>query len=337
MGTPDDEAGQEAAEEDSDVISLSVPIELDDHGYWDRRCPSDECGFSFKIHYEDFQEKVPDEGARCPFCGHAAGAYDFNTPEQAAYLEQVAVAQVLGTLTEQLREIAARFNRGQPRSGFITMRMDVSAPERTVSLPPRAAEAMTLRIACQACECRFSVIGAAYFCPACGHNSAPATFAQSLAAARNALAALPQITAAVADPDASAQVRRGIIEANLGTLVMAFQRWAEAEYPHLPAAAPKIRRNAFQSLDEGSTLWEAAGGTAYGRILAATELDDLRRLFQQRHLIAHRDGLVDQDYLDRSGDTTYRVGQRVVIREAAILRLAELLERLVAGLCRDLP
>jgi UDP-3-O-acyl-N-acetylglucosamine deacetylase len=51
MGTPDDEAGQEAAEEDSDVISLSVPIELDDHGYWDRRCPSDECGFSFKIHH----------------------------------------------------------------------------------------------------------------------------------------------------------------------------------------------------------------------------------------------------------------------------------------------
>lgn len=324
-------------EDDGEVISLSVPIELDDHGYWDRRCPSEECGFSFKIQYDDFKEKVPDEGARCPFCGHAAGAYDFNTKEQTEYLEQVAVAHVTGTLTKQLRDIAARFNRGQPRDHFLSLRMDVSAPGSAVVLPPAAADAMTLRIACRSCGCRFAVIGAAYFCPACGHNSAPDTFAQSLTAARNGLAALPEIANAVPDRDAAAQVRRAIIEANLGVLVMAFQRWAEAEYPRLPRSTTKVRRNAFQSLDEGSALWEAAGGTAYARILTPTEFAELRRLFQQRHLLAHREGIVDQDYLDRSGDTAYRVGQRLVVREAAVLRLAELLERLAKGMSRDLP
>lgn len=184
-GTFGDEQEQASVADDSEVISLSVPIELDDLGYWDRRCPSEECGFSFKIHYDDFKEKVPDEGARCPFCGHAAGAYDFNTEDQAEYLKQVAIAHVTGTMTAQLRDMAARFNCGQPRGGFITMRMDVSTPEQTVALPPSAAETMTLRIACRACGCRFAVVGAAYFCPTCGHNSAPETFSQSLAAVRN--------------------------------------------------------------------------------------------------------------------------------------------------------
>lgn len=113
----------ENAGEDTEVTSLTIPIELDDYGYWDRCCPSNECGFLFNVHYEDFKEKVPEDGARCPFCGHAAGAYNFNSEAQAEYLEQIAVAHVLGNLTERLREIADRLNRNQPRGGFITIRM----------------------------------------------------------------------------------------------------------------------------------------------------------------------------------------------------------------------
>jgi coenzyme F420-reducing hydrogenase gamma subunit len=37
------------------------------------------------------------------------------------------------------------------------------------------------------------------------------------------------------------------------------------------------------------------------------------------------------------GDTTYAVGQRLMVREAAVLRFAELSEALVAGMRRDLP
>ena len=52
----------------------------------------------------------------------------------------------------------------------------------------------------------------------------------------------------------------------------------------------------------------------------------------QRHLLAHREGLVDQEYIDKSQDTTYRPGQKLIIREAAVLRLAGLVERLAAEL-----
>ncbi len=63
-------------------------------------------------------------------------------------------------------------------------------------------------------------------------------------------------------------------------------------------------------------------------MLTTDEMNDLVRLFQQRHLIAHRDGVVDAEYITKSGDTNYSVGQRIVIREDAVVRLADLVARL---------
>ena len=83
-------------------------------------------------------------------------------------------------------------------------------------------------------------------------------------------------------------------------------------------------------------LWEAAGGTAYEAILNTQEMMHLQRLFQQRHLLAHREGIVDQECVRRSGDATYAPGQRLVIREQSVLQLADLLEKLVSGMRSDL-
>jgi hypothetical protein len=72
----------------------------------------------------------------------------------------------------------------------------------------------------------------------------------------------------------------------------------------------------------------------------AGEMSDLRRLFQQRHLLAHCEGIVDQEYIDKSGDQTYAVGQRLVIKSDAVGRLLALLEKLstrLAGLASRGP
>lgn len=54
---------------------------------------------------------------------------------------------------------------------------------------------------------------------------------------------------------------------------------------------------------------------------------DLLRLFQQLHLLAHCEGIGDQDYITIA-DATYAAGQRLVIREEAVNRLAELVTKL---------
>ena len=59
--------------------------------------------------------------------------------------------------------------------------------------------------------------------------------------------------------------------------------------------------------------------------------------FQRRHLLTHQGGIVDQRYLDRSGDPDYALGQRLVIREAAVQEFADVLSTLVTGMRLNLP
>jgi hypothetical protein len=56
------------------------------------------------------------------------------------------------------------------------------------------------------------------------------------------------------------------------------------------------------------TLVDYREGMGYEDLLTSVEMADLLRLFQQRHLLAHCEGIVDQDYIIKSGDTTYAVG-----------------------------
>ncbi|MCI0466831.1 MAG: hypothetical protein L0Y57_07485 [Beijerinckiaceae bacterium] len=111
-----------------------------------------------------------------------------------------------------------------------------------------------------------------------------------------------------------------------------FQRLRRNCYSSLP----QPRRNAFQNLAEGSDLWHSATGKRYSDYLDSGELVALTRFFQQRHLLAHTQGLADADYIARIGDTAYRVGQRLVIREASVRECLALIEKLATAMATDL-
>ena len=155
---------------------------------------------------------------------------------------------------------------------------------------------MRLKIDCSECGCRFAVIGSAFFCPACGHNSSDRMFRQSLATIAATLNHLGPITAGITDQDAAETMRRLLVEDSLQRIVTAFQRYAEALYARHPNP-PKARRNIFQNLADGSALWDAAFGSPYSKYLGPSQLELVQRYFQQRHLLAHCEGLVDSDYV----------------------------------------
>ncbi len=316
------------------TTSISANISYDEEGYFDRECPSEECEFQFKVHLEDWKAKVRDEEVFCLFCGHTADSTEWNTDEQVEHLKEAAIAHLRSTMGDALKRDADRWNRRQPRNSFISVTMKVDSRPQQVALPPEAAEPMRLKIACPACECRYAVIGAAYFCPSCGHNAADQVFAQTIAGIRQTLEALNSMRTAIQDRDTAESATRLIVENSLQNAVTAFQRCAEALFANLPAS-PTARRNAFQNIAEGSRLWQAETGKSYRDHLSKDELDRLTRFFQQRHLLAHTQGLVDEDYLSRSGDTRYRLGQRIVVRTATVRDTVDLVERLVVCLQTD--
>lgn len=317
-----------------DGTKISMPIEPDADGYVDKQCPATECEFLFKIYADDWRNVVRDEAVWCPFCGHEAPADKWWTHEQVNKAKESAIPEVKHQMNSAMRRDAQRFNARQPRNAFISISLKVDDRPKEIVLPAAATDPMQLKISCPACACRYAVIGSAYFCPACGHNAADLVFGQSLATIRATLDNLPAIAAGLPNRDLAENTVRLLTEDSLQRIVTAFQRYAEALYARHPAL-PQVRRNAFQNLDEGSRLWERAFGNAYQMHLDTADLAILGRQFQQRHLLAHREGLVDADYIIRTGDRTYREGQRLVIREAGVRECLRLIEKLSTGLAAD--
>jgi hypothetical protein len=140
------------------------------------------------------------------------------------------------------------------------------------------------------------------------------------------------------DVDTAHNAIRQILEDQFARLVGAFERINESLFARLPNAAAHPKKGAvFQRVDDASSLWQQASGSGYESFLSTHELQRLKLLFQRRHVLSHRQGIVDQAYVDRSGDTSYAAGQRLVTRDADVIELVALLRKLVASLRTLVP
>lgn len=309
----------------SGTTEISVPLEADSDGFLDKECPSETCLFQFKVDEEDWKNIVRDEEVFCPSCGHTAHAKSWFTTEQIETAKEYAIGQITNDINAAMRADAAASKRRTKRNSFISITLEAKGGRDTVLLPVAAADPMRLRTRCEECECRYSYVGAAYFCPSCGENSASHTFSQTLETIRTAAGLGSRLRETLGRDEAEVMVQT-LLEKAMQDTVMSFQRVSEQLYERKTGQTP--RRNAFQRLNTGSDLWESELGVSYTDVLGAEAMERLVIYYQQRHLLAHQQGIVDADYLTRSQDTQYSIGQRLIIREAAALDFAALIEKL---------
>lgn len=314
---------------------ISIDMPLDKKGYLDRQCPAENCQISFKVHDDDWNSKLSKETAYCPICGKSEADTEWNTPDQLVYAQREIERYVTGRLNKAMRSGARRFNsRGQ--GGFIQMRMSVTADRLPLSLPIEAAEKLRQDFLCGECGCRYSTIGAAYFCPACRRNCPLADFESSMGTIAHTLNALAEIRTVVGrktDDDAAQNVERQLLENAVEDIATILQRTSGSLFANLPNEA-SFRRdgNLFQRLQDASNLWKQASGTGYEDILNAAEWTAATRMMQRRHKIGHNQGMVDENYVIRAGDSTYEAGQRLVIQEPEVREFLGIVGKLVARL-----
>lgn len=319
-------------------MRISIDLPLDEKGSIDRRCPSSECGRHFKVVYDDWRDKVPDERAFCPYCRFEQDPQDWNTSDQEEHIRSVGLAHVQGIIDRAMQSDAHRQNmreRSRPRRGLIdiSMTMDFKPRPRPLIVPLSMAEALRQDFSCEVCACRWSSLGSSFFCPACGHNSAAVMFDRTIDTVRKLIEQLPGIMGGLPDTDTAEDAKRQIMEDQIGRLVGAFERLGEALCESLPASRRALKKgNIFQRIDDASDWWQQSVGAGFDAWLGLAELVRLRILYQRRHLLVHRQGIVDQAYLDRSGDVAYRLSQRIVVRPDDVSDLAGLLEKLAEGL-----
>ncbi|WP_300569739.1 hypothetical protein [uncultured Acetatifactor sp.] len=310
-------------------MTYKMDILPDEDGYYDKECPNDDCLSKFKVNVEDWRNLFSDEAVHCPFCGHIAPARSWWTTEQIQQAQRQARDQLAAQLGQALEADAMAFNCSQPRKSFFKMSMSYSGRTHFVNLPAMALAEMEQKIQCEKCGARYAVIGSAFYCPCCGHNSAKLTFRNTIDKVRAKINNLDTIRRAIeaVSRDEAARTCASLVETSIPDLVVAFQRLCECVYPQIDGALP-LKRNVFQRLDDGNKLWHDLVGVGYDDWITVKQYANLKKCFQQRHLLQHQDGIIDQDYLIKSGDTRYAIGQRLIISIDDVLNYADIVETL---------
>jgi len=156
--------------------------------------------------FEDWRAKDPDERAHCAICGETAEPSDFDNEAQREHLQAQALAHLTGQLDDAFRSATPR----RERIGFFEVRLTYKPGVPPIIVPAKTSPAMTQLSSCEVCECRYASAGAAFFCAACGHDSARTTFA---GASMDLAERLPTL---MDDRDSAADVARHIAEDAVG-------------------------------------------------------------------------------------------------------------------------
>lgn len=94
----------------------------------------------------------------------------------------------------------------------------------------------------------------------------------------------------------------------------------------------------FQNLDGGRKRVKEVFGFDFADCLSTAEWDAACRVFQKRHLLAHKMGVIDKDYLQKANDSRAIVGRKVPVTAdgaaAAIAIIETLGKRLYVGVLK---
>lgn len=314
---------------------MEIPITFlsDEKGYFDRECPNENCLYTFKVNMEDWKEKVSDDEVHCPMCGHIDTADKWWTQEQLESMQKIAASYAMSMITKELDKAFDKLAHSTRNNKFFKITYKPGKKITFQNNPIGQSEEWKTDITCEKCGTRYSVIGSAYFCPCCGHNSAVSAFNESTDSIEKMLKSLPEMKQLLTESygrDKAETMCRGLLESSLGDIVSAFQKFASCHYDKLTGEISRV--NDFQIIEKGSQLFKDAAGKGYEEWLSDQELHDMNMLFQRRHLIEHNNGMVDQKYVDKSGDHSYVIGQRLVVKENDAYALLAIIKKLAKGL-----
>ena len=306
---------------------ISIPIKTDQKGFLDKQCPNDKCLYKFKVLNTDWVRKSRDEIATCPMCGHSEPSDKWYTTEQMEHAKGEAFKQARYKINSALNSGVQKFNLSQRRNNsFIQISMKLDGKVfKPVIIPAKCEALFEKTVKCNECHNQFAIVGSAFFCPFCGVNNIEETFRDSIENIRLSLLKIGEIKNIFIKEglkDQAENITRQIIESSICSMVSIFQAYAD-KYFKKHSSDYKIRKNIFQNLYEGSKAFKQIYGFAYSDIFDDNKINKLNILFNKRHLLEHKSGIVDKSYISKTEDKSQKIGQRIIIIKSDALFMIE--------------
>lgn len=317
-------------------MTIPVTIQSDEKGYFDRECPNEECLFQFKIKLSDWEEKVSNEAVYCPLCGYVAESDKWWTQDQLESMREIATSYALNMIQSELDKSFKKLERSTRNSKYFKIKYKPGRRVSFVNNPIGQMPEWETEIVCPECSTAYSVIGTAYFCPCCGRNNVKTALIDSMSSIEKMIDSLEDLEEHLSEKvgkDVAKDMASKMLEDCLGNIVSAFQKYAELLYSQI--SENSVRVNDFQIVDKGSNLFLQACGKGYEAWLSQYEIERMVLFFQRRHILEHNAGIVDERYVEKSGDTSYCVGQRVVLKKSEVRELLAIVRKLCTGLAKE--
>jgi hypothetical protein len=299
---------------------FSIPIVADEEGYLGRECAVQDCLGYFKI--------TPGTGVKgpapcyCPYCGHKGESNTFFTQEQLEYAKSVVLRKVTDALHQDLKSLEFEHKT----QGFLGI--GISLKVKSTPLPIRYYREKKLETAvvCDGCTLRYAIYGVFGWCPDCGAHNSLQILLKNLELARKELT-----LATTAETD----LANHLVGDALENAVSAFDGFGRA------ICARKSADIRFQSIPAARRKVHDTFGFDFADGLRPDEWECACRVFQKRHLLAHKMGVIDEEYLQKANDTGAVLGRKVRLTEAEVESAISIVEtmgrRLFAGLLSATP
>ena len=306
--------------------SISISIPPDENRFTGRECPQPDCEGYFKI---ECGTGLKGEGlpCHCPYCGHAAGHDEFRTKEQIEYAKSVAIRRITDAFHEDLKEL--EFDYKPKGASGIGVSLKV---ERGRQPPIHYYRERTLEteVVCTNCTLRYSVYGVFAFCPDCGQHNSLQILDKSLEVVGKMLEMATREEKVLAEK---------LIDNALEDCVSTFDGFGR-ELCRVNAnkarnSAKAVRMN-FQNLEAARKGFLDLFGIDLSTGVEPEEWRAAVVAFQKRHLIAHRLGVVDQDYIDKTGDSRAVVGRKIIVDAGDVKVLVRTIKTLAPGMVTEL-
>lgn len=258
--------------------ALTMMIMSDKEGYFGFNCPK--CN-------KYFRANLPHEYIFCPYCLHYSNSIDFLTANQKRYLE-LYYNKIMESMSSG-KEIIFELDEliGNLENNII--RLD-SYEERQQKI-----------LECKPCKIKYDVLGVYASCPNCGGRNYADYFSENISRIRNSEHSPEQKL------KESIELYSGL-GSDIKILIL-------KNLPFSRLAKSKVESLDFQNVKEANNVMSNMFGV---KLYSSNAEEGILLFFQRRHIIVHNNSIVDEKYLQKTNDKSFRLGQKITINDVDV-------------------
>ena len=224
--------------------------------------------------------------------------------------------KISGDILKSLKKLETKPSRNQLISIGITVNGSITP------IAHYSEKELEEKITCENCTLEYTIYGAFGHCPDCGiHNS------------KQIIEANFDLVKKILDlaSKADAAVKSKLIENSLEDCISAFDGYAREH------CSEKYKRISFQNIDAARNKVFSDYGIDISDGLDQEKWRSITEQFQKRHLLAHKMGIIDEDYIKKTDGNPSLVGRKLSISENDVRELIKNLKIVASNLFHGLP